>query len=243
MPRSRLAGHGVEWAWALAFVSSLSKGANWREVSAMVASATNPIPTICAARRYEVQKCMTLTNHQCDPQSVVVSKKFRDTLSADEKKVLRDAAQECAKYGREQVRASVSSMLESHKKSAMEVTQLPPAEVAKLRKHATAGGTRKASRDIHPVERLHRRAPEWTFSQGRPGSKIGAEIAQARPCSGAPGAPAPAAHLARFIRTGDRKDCIHVKRKESCPATSDRHPRLRQYCTAICQGCSTQSGG
>lgn len=70
----------------------------------MVASATNPIPAICAAKLYEVQKHMTLTNHQYNPQSVVVSKKFWDTLSADEKKILRDTAQESAKCEREQAR-------------------------------------------------------------------------------------------------------------------------------------------
>ena len=93
----------------------------------------NPVPTIYGAKFYEVQKYMTLTNHQYNPQSVVVSKKFWDTLSADEKRVLQEAALESAKYEREQARSSVASLLENLKKSGMQVTELPPAEVAKLR--------------------------------------------------------------------------------------------------------------
>jgi TRAP-type transport system periplasmic protein len=51
-----------------------------------------------------VQKHIALTNHQYNPQSVVISKKFWDTLSADEKKILQDAANR-AKFQREQARA------------------------------------------------------------------------------------------------------------------------------------------
>ena len=51
----------------------------------------NPVATIWGAKLHEVQKYMTLTNHQYNPQSVVISKKFWDTLSADEKKIISDA--------------------------------------------------------------------------------------------------------------------------------------------------------
>jgi len=93
----------------------------------------NPVATINAAKFYEVQKHLALTNHQYNPQSVVISKKFWDGLSADEKKVVQDAATESAKYQREQSRASVESTLENLKKNGMQVTELPPAEVAKMR--------------------------------------------------------------------------------------------------------------
>jgi tripartite ATP-independent transporter DctP family solute receptor len=93
----------------------------------------NPVATINAAKFYEVQKHLALTNHQYNPQSVVISKKFWDGLSADEKKIVQDAATESAKYQREQSRASVASTLENLKKNGMQVTELPPAEIAKLR--------------------------------------------------------------------------------------------------------------
>jgi TRAP-type C4-dicarboxylate transport system substrate-binding protein len=64
---------------------------------------------------------------------VVVSKKFWDSLSADEKKILADAAQESARYQREQSRAAAAGILDALKKAGMQVTELPAAEVAKMR--------------------------------------------------------------------------------------------------------------
>ena len=93
----------------------------------------NPVATIKGAKLNEVQKYMTLTNHQYNPQSVVVSKKFWDSLSAAEKKILQDAATESAGYQRTQSRAQLQSGLEDLKKGGMQVTELPAAEVAKLR--------------------------------------------------------------------------------------------------------------
>jgi TRAP-type C4-dicarboxylate transport system substrate-binding protein len=124
----------------------------------------NPIPTIHGAKLYEVQKYMTLTNHQYNPQSVVISKKFWDTLSADEKKIIQDAATESAKYEREQARASVSSMLDTIKKSGMQVTELPPAEVAKLRekmkpviaKHSASVGDATVKGMMAELEKLRK---------------------------------------------------------------------------------------
>lgn len=93
----------------------------------------NPVATINGAKFYEVQKHLALTNHQYNPQSVVVSKKFWDALSADEKKVLQDAATESARYQREQSRSAAAGILDNLKKNGMQVTELPAAEVAKLR--------------------------------------------------------------------------------------------------------------
>jgi tripartite ATP-independent transporter DctP family solute receptor len=93
----------------------------------------NPLATIQGAKLNEVQKYLTLTNHQYNPQSVVISKKFWDTLSAEEKKIVQDAANESAKYQREQSRNLAAGILDNLKKAGMQVTELAPAEVAKLR--------------------------------------------------------------------------------------------------------------
>jgi TRAP-type transport system periplasmic protein len=93
----------------------------------------NPVATIKGAKLYEVQKYLTLTNHQYNPQSVVISKKFWDGLSADEKKVIQEAATESVAYQRTQSRASLQAGLEDLKKGGMQVNELPAAEVAKLR--------------------------------------------------------------------------------------------------------------
>ena len=93
----------------------------------------NPVATIKGAKLFEVQKYMTLTNHQYNPQSVVISKKFWDTLSAGDRKILQEAATESATYERTQSRAQLQAGLEDLKKGGMQVTELSPAEVTKLR--------------------------------------------------------------------------------------------------------------
>jgi TRAP-type transport system periplasmic protein len=93
----------------------------------------NPVSVIASNKFWEVQKYIALTNHQYNPQSVIFSKKVWDTLSAAEKKIIDDSADEATKFQREQSRAAVAANLELLKKNGMTVTQFPPAEVAKLR--------------------------------------------------------------------------------------------------------------
>ncbi len=93
----------------------------------------NPVATINGAKLFEVQKHLALTGHQYNPQSVVMSKKFWDTLSAAEKKIVSDAVAESSKFQRTQARAQEASLLENLKKNGMQVTSLPAAEVAILR--------------------------------------------------------------------------------------------------------------
>lgn len=124
----------------------------------------NPLATIQGAKLFEVQKHLAITNHQYNPQSVVVSKKFWDTLSADDKKLLQDAAAESAKYQREQSRSAQASTLENLKKSGMQVTELPPAEVAKLRekmkpvvaKHTASVGEATVSAMMGELDKLRK---------------------------------------------------------------------------------------
>jgi tripartite ATP-independent transporter DctP family solute receptor len=93
----------------------------------------NPISVIAANKFWEVQKFVALTNHQYNPQSVIFSKKVWDTLSPADRKIIDDSADEATKSQRESSRAALASNLELLKKNGMTVTQLPAAEVAKLR--------------------------------------------------------------------------------------------------------------
>ena len=93
----------------------------------------NPLTVIAANKFYEVQKYATLTNHQYNPQSVLISKKFWDTLSADEKKIVADAAVESTAYQRQQARAQAGTALDAVRKGGMQVNELAPAELAKFR--------------------------------------------------------------------------------------------------------------
>ena len=93
----------------------------------------NPITVINANKFYEVQKHVVLSNHQYNPQSVLISKKFWDGLNADQKKIVADAVGASAKYQREQARGLVASALDNMKKNGMQVSQFSDTELAKLR--------------------------------------------------------------------------------------------------------------
>ena len=93
----------------------------------------NPFTVIQANKINEVQKYLTVTNHVYNPQSVIISKKFWDTLNNDEKKLLGDAAVEAGKYQRQVARDASGTALAALKKAGMQVNELPPAEMDKLR--------------------------------------------------------------------------------------------------------------
>jgi tripartite ATP-independent transporter DctP family solute receptor len=93
----------------------------------------NPIATINGAKLFEVQKHLALTGHQYNPQSVVISKKFWETLSPAEKKIIADAVTESSKFQRATARALEAGTLEGMKKNGMQVTTLPASEMSILR--------------------------------------------------------------------------------------------------------------
>ena len=93
----------------------------------------NPFSVILANKFYEVQKHLAVTNHQYNPQSMIFSKKVWDTLSADEKKILQDAAVEAGRFQRQTNRDLAASQLADLKKAGMQVTEFSAAEQAKLR--------------------------------------------------------------------------------------------------------------
>lgn len=92
----------------------------------------NPVSVILANKFAEVQKYLTLTHHQYNPQSVIISKKVWDTMSPAEKKIIQDAADEAGKYQRQVSRDQAASTIDQLKKAGMQVTELPGAEMAKL---------------------------------------------------------------------------------------------------------------
>jgi TRAP-type transport system periplasmic protein len=93
----------------------------------------NPLNVIAANKFAEVQKFLVLSNHQYNPQSLLVSKKFWDTLSPAEQKILTDAGQEASKFQRQTARDANAGHLDALKKAGMTVTEFSPAEQAKLR--------------------------------------------------------------------------------------------------------------
>ncbi len=93
----------------------------------------NPFTVIEANKFQEVQKNLAATRHIYNPQTMMISKKSWDKLTKDEQKVLLDAAREAQAYQRKFSRDAQDAALTSLKKGGMEYTELPPAEVARIR--------------------------------------------------------------------------------------------------------------
>jgi tripartite ATP-independent transporter DctP family solute receptor len=93
----------------------------------------NPFTTILSSKFYEVQEHLTVTNHVYSPWLVMVSKSWWDGLSADEQKVLMEAALASRDFQRADNRAASSSALEELQANGMEVVVMPEDEIAKLR--------------------------------------------------------------------------------------------------------------
>jgi TRAP-type transport system periplasmic protein len=93
----------------------------------------NPFNTILSSKFYEVQKYLSITNHVYSPWIVLASKKWWDGLTADEHKVLLDAAAQARDYERKDTRAEGAKALADLKAKGMQINELPPAEAARMR--------------------------------------------------------------------------------------------------------------
>jgi TRAP-type C4-dicarboxylate transport system substrate-binding protein len=65
-----------------------------------------------------------------------MSKKFWDQLSEQEKKIINESAAEAQTFQRKVSRDQEAKALEALKKEGMQINELPPAELAKLREKA-----------------------------------------------------------------------------------------------------------
>ncbi|WP_198969985.1 TRAP transporter substrate-binding protein [Xylophilus sp. ASV27] len=93
----------------------------------------NPFNTVVSSKFYEVQKYLTVTNHVYSPWIVTVSKKWWDTLSPAEKKVLQDAAVKSRDFERKDTREEAAKALAELKDKGMQVNELPAAEARRMR--------------------------------------------------------------------------------------------------------------
>lgn len=101
--------------------------------SAAVDGQENPPATILASKFYEVQKHLVLSRHMYSAWVLLMSKKTWDGLSAQEQKIVQDAAREATLYERKAIRAFSETALADLKKAGMQITELPAAEQAKMR--------------------------------------------------------------------------------------------------------------
>ena len=97
----------------------------------------NPYNTILSSKFYEVQKFLSVTNHVYSPWIVLASKKWWDGLSKDEQKVLLDAARASRDFERKDTRDEAARAVAELKGKGMQINELPPAEVGRMRDKLT----------------------------------------------------------------------------------------------------------
>jgi len=93
----------------------------------------NPFSTILASKFSEVQKYLTITRHMYNPQAVIASKKFWDSLTPADQKAITEAMAEATAFQRSVSRSQADVALEDLKKAGMQVSEFSPVEIDKLR--------------------------------------------------------------------------------------------------------------
>ncbi|RJF97833.1 TRAP transporter substrate-binding protein [Noviherbaspirillum saxi] len=96
----------------------------------------NPVNTIQSSKFYEVQKYLSLTKHVYSPWIVLASKKWWDGLSADEKKVIQEAAVASREFERKDSREAAIKAVDFLKQKGMQVTVVSDTELARMREKA-----------------------------------------------------------------------------------------------------------
>lgn len=94
----------------------------------------NPIATIYLQKYYEVQKYLSTTHHVYSPFVVLLSKKFWDESTPEEKEILVKAAEEAGDYERQLNREANKKYLEELKKAGMVVTEVTPEAREEMKK-------------------------------------------------------------------------------------------------------------
>lgn len=93
----------------------------------------NPETTVDASKFYEVQKYFSATRHIYNPQMMMVSKKFWDTLSDDEKKIIEEATVEARDVQRKAARAMTEKSRKVMTDHGMQLNEIAPAEIARMK--------------------------------------------------------------------------------------------------------------
>lgn len=92
----------------------------------------NPAALILASKFNEVQKYLSLTRHNYNPQIVLIGKSFWDTLNEDEKALLTEVAQEVRIEQRQISRAADSKAIANLESSGMKVNEIPAEELVRI---------------------------------------------------------------------------------------------------------------
>lgn len=93
----------------------------------------NPVTTIQSSKFYEVQKYLTISKHVYSPWIVLASKRWYDGLSADERKIIAEAAAASRDFERKDSREASKQSIAYLKEKGMQINELSDAELGRMR--------------------------------------------------------------------------------------------------------------
>jgi TRAP-type transport system periplasmic protein len=93
----------------------------------------HPVVDMYANKMFEVQKYLTITNHVYTPVALLASKKWWSSLSPDQQKAVQKVAEETRTFQRKEELSQAGDVVGQLKAKGMSVTEMPPAELAKIR--------------------------------------------------------------------------------------------------------------
>jgi TRAP-type transport system periplasmic protein len=96
----------------------------------------NPYNTILSSKFFEVQKYLSVTNHVYSPWIMLVSKKWWDGLTKPEQEIIMKAAVATRDFERKDTRAEAAKALGELKAKGMQVNEVAPAELGRMRDKA-----------------------------------------------------------------------------------------------------------
>jgi tripartite ATP-independent transporter DctP family solute receptor len=100
----------------------------------------NPHSIILSTKFFEVQKYLSLTNHTFSMNLVQVSKKFWDSLSPAEQRMMREAAAESTAHQRKVAAQQTQGAVAELKAKGMVINEIAPAELARMREATKSVG-------------------------------------------------------------------------------------------------------
>ncbi|MES3000597.1 MAG: TRAP transporter substrate-binding protein DctP, partial [Pseudomonadota bacterium] len=96
----------------------------------------NPFAVILSNKFFEVNKFVSATNHVYAANIVLVSKKFWDSLSPAQQKMMTDSANEARAYQRQVSRAAAKQAVGELQAKGMTYNEVSPAEQNRMRQIA-----------------------------------------------------------------------------------------------------------
>lgn len=96
----------------------------------------NPLATISAQKYYEVQKYLTISQHVYNPYVFIISKKFWDGLTDEEKEIFQTAADAGRDEERRLIREQNKTLLSELEKAGMQISYMDEGEIEKMKRLA-----------------------------------------------------------------------------------------------------------